>query len=88
MLEEFKGKVLPPNHPITSHIRRVTQSLLEANELGTLDAPDVRRPTGSEDVWSWGQQDQLPPEVGGPKQWHLFVVADDRVVNAMAAYGE
>ncbi|TBU26436.1 peptidase family M48-domain-containing protein [Dichomitus squalens] len=87
LLQEFKGKVLPPNHPITRHVRRVTQRILEANDLGTLDAPDVHRPKGADDVWSFDQQDQLPPEVGGPKQWHLFVVADDKVVNAMAAYG-
>ena len=41
LLQEFKGKVLPPNHPLTRHIRRVTTRILEASNLGTLEAPDV-----------------------------------------------
>ena len=91
MLNEFKGKVLPPNHPLTRHVRRVTSRILEASNLGTLDAPDVHRPHGAEELWGSGggaSSDELPPEVGGPKKWHLFVVNDERVVNAMAAYGK
>ncbi|KAI1789854.1 hypothetical protein LXA43DRAFT_1151231 [Ganoderma leucocontextum] len=87
MLQEFKGKVLPPNHPIARHVRRVTQRILEGSNLGTLDAPDVHRAKGLEDLWST-ERDELPPEDGGAKQWHLFVVADDSVINAMAAYGD
>lgn len=87
MLKEFRGKVLPPDHPITRHVRRVTQRLLEGSNLGTLDAPDIHRAKGAEDVWSFTERDGLPPEVGG-KEWHLFVVADDSNVNAMASYGE
>ena len=87
MLKEFRGKVLPPDHPITRHVRRVTQRLLEGSNLGTLDAPDIHHAKGSEDVWSFTERDGLPPEVGG-KEWHLFVVADDSNVNAMASYGE
>ncbi|PIL32539.1 hypothetical protein GSI_05242 [Ganoderma sinense ZZ0214-1] len=88
MLQEFQGKVLPPNHPITRHVRRVTQRILEGSNLGTLDAPDVQRAKGLEDLWSFTERDELPPEVGGAKQWHLFVVADDSTVNAMASYGD
>ncbi|TFK87113.1 hypothetical protein K466DRAFT_646059 [Polyporus arcularius HHB13444] len=88
LLQEFKGKVLPPNHPLTRHVRRVTTRILEASNLGTLDAPDVQRPKGTDEFWSFtGNPDELPPEVGGAKKWDLFVVNDDRVVNAMAAYG-
>ncbi|KAI0740130.1 peptidase family M48-domain-containing protein [Earliella scabrosa] len=88
LLQEFKGKVLPPNHPLTRHIRRVTTRILEASNLGTLEAPDVARPKGSEELWSFnGSPEEMPPEVGGSKKWHLFVVNDDSVVNAMASYG-
>ena len=88
LLQEFKGKVLPPNHPLTRHIRRVTTRILEASNLGTLEAPDVGRPKGSEELWSFnGSPEEMPPEVGGSKKWHLFVVNDDSVVNAMASYG-
>ncbi|RPD56868.1 hypothetical protein L227DRAFT_578532 [Lentinus tigrinus ALCF2SS1-6] len=90
LLQEFKGKILPPDHPLTRHIRRVTTRLLEASNLGTLDAPDVRRPKGTDELWSFnGNPDEIPPEVGGSaKKWHLFVVNDDRVVNAMATFGD
>ena len=89
MLQEFKGKVLPPNHPITKHVRRVTQRILEGSNLGTLDAPYVHRAKGTEDLCSFTERDELPTQVGeAKKQWHLFVVADDSVMNAMAAYGE
>ncbi|KAI0822120.1 peptidase family M48-domain-containing protein [Trametes gibbosa] len=88
LLQEFKGKILPPNHPLSRHIRRVVERILEANGLGTLKAPEVAgtqvRP--SADVWSAVDPDLIPPEVGG-KEWHLFVVNDDSVVNAMASFG-
>ena len=89
LMHQFKGRTLPPNHPLTRHIRRVATRILEASQLGTLDAPDVHKPQGAEDLWTFGggSPDQLPPEVGGPKQWHLFVVNDDSVVNAMVSDG-
>ncbi|KAI0631713.1 peptidase family M48-domain-containing protein [Trametes polyzona] len=88
LLHEFKGKVLPPNHPLTRHIRRVVERILEANGLGTLEAPEIHtRLKSRKDIWS-GEPD-LPPDVGGSnRQWHLFVVNDDRVVNAMASFGD
>lgn len=88
LMHEFKGKVLPPNHPLSRHIRRVVERILEANNLGTLKSPDATsRLLPSTDVWSMGEPDRIPPEVGG-KEWHLFVVNDDKVVNAMASFGE
>ncbi|KAH9850410.1 peptidase family M48-domain-containing protein [Lenzites betulinus] len=88
LMKEFKGKVLPPNHPLSRHIRRVVERILEANGLGTLQAPGVTdsqvRP--SAEVWSAVDPDRMPPESGG-KQWHLFVVNDDKMVNAMASFG-
>ncbi|KAI0665490.1 peptidase family M48-domain-containing protein [Trametes maxima] len=87
LLQEFKGKVLPPNHPLTKHIRRVVTRILDANNLGTLEAPEVNaRALPAKDVWSVGEPDRIPPEVGG-KEWHLFVVNDDSTVNAMASFG-
>ncbi|KAI0739501.1 peptidase family M48-domain-containing protein [Daedaleopsis nitida] len=88
LMSEFQGKVLPPNHPLSRHVRRVTTRILEASGLGVLDAPDVTRPKGTEELWSFnGAPEEMPPEVGGTKKWHLFVVNDDKVVNAMASYG-
>ncbi|CDO76585.1 hypothetical protein BN946_scf184950.g11 [Trametes cinnabarina] len=88
LLREFKGKVLPPNHPVARHIRRVVTRILEANGLGTLDAPDVHKRLMPLDGFvSPSDIERIPPEVGG-KEWHLFVVNDDRIVNAMASFGD
>ena len=40
LLSEFQGKILPPNHPLTKHIRRVVATILEANDLGKLQDHD------------------------------------------------
>ncbi|KAI0357145.1 hypothetical protein OH77DRAFT_1422673 [Trametes cingulata] len=88
LLQQFKGKVLPPHHPLTRHIRRVVTRILEANNLGTLEAPEVHsRLLPAADVWSASEVDRVRPEVGG-REWHLFVVNDDSVVNAMASFGD
>ncbi|KAI9059474.1 hypothetical protein FKP32DRAFT_1668676 [Trametes sanguinea] len=88
LLQQFKGKVLPPNHPLTRHIRRVVTRILEANGLGTLHAPEVHTRLHPHDgMVSIDEVERIPPEAGG-KEWHLFVVNDDRVVNAMASFGD
>ncbi|OSC97006.1 hypothetical protein PYCCODRAFT_1208541 [Trametes coccinea BRFM310] len=88
LLQEFKGKVLPPNHPLTRHIRRVVNQILEANQLGTLHTPEVHTRLRPHDgMVSIDGVERVPPEAGG-KEWHLFVVNDDHVVNAMASFGD
>ncbi|KAL1942267.1 hypothetical protein VTO73DRAFT_6331 [Trametes versicolor] len=89
LMQQFKGKVLPPNHPVTRHIRRVVERILEANNLGKLKpSGEQPRVLPSVDVWSAIGADDLPPDVGGNlKEWHLFVVNDDKMVNAMASFG-
>ena len=65
----------------------MTTRILEASQLGTLDAPDVHLPQGAEDLWTLSPGDGTSSDVGSAKKWHLFVVNDDSVVNAMAAFG-
>ncbi len=90
LLQQFKGKVLPPNHPLTRHIRRVVERILEANNLGILKPfGEQPRVLSSADVWSATGTDDLPPDVGGNlKEWHLFVVDDKSMINAMTSFGE
>ena len=38
-LEEFKGKIIPPTHPLAQQIAGVVSRLLEANSLGVLKPP-------------------------------------------------
>ena len=93
IIQEFGRKALPTNHPLTVHVRKVVNRLLEANNLGHLKSSGkpatVRTP---DDVWDpdvgfgSGRAEQIQPGVGG-HEWELMVVNDDKIVNAMAAYG-
>ncbi|TFY59203.1 hypothetical protein EVJ58_g5927 [Rhodofomes roseus] len=40
LVAEYGRKVLPPNHPLTRHVRRVVERILEASNLGTLTPPE------------------------------------------------
>ncbi|KAH9840613.1 peptidase family M48-domain-containing protein [Rhodofomes roseus] len=94
LVAEYGRKVLPPNHPLTRHVRRVVERILEASNLGTLTPPEPAHalPFGEPDGGLWhpapaGHKSGVPPTVGG-KQWNLMVVNDDREVNAAASFGD
>ncbi|KAH9931736.1 hypothetical protein B0H21DRAFT_781031 [Amylocystis lapponica] len=89
-LQEFKGRTLPENHPLTRHVRRVVNRILESNNLGVLrgSEPGLIPPASvTDDLWA----PQLPPEDvlpgAGGREWNLLVVNDDKVVNAAATFG-
>lgn len=98
LLREFNGRILPPNHRITREIERVVTRILDANNLGSLKntaapvgmvhTPDLERVLQpGEDMWSDGKRDgKVSPESGG-REWHLVVVDDPKIVNAMASFG-
>jgi hypothetical protein len=97
LAEEFQGRILPPQHPITRHVERVVNRILHANNLGSLAhaAHGSGRPVtpesifGADDPWASGGTDQgapLAPESGG-REWRLLVVNDEKMVNAMASFG-
>ncbi|EIN04507.1 hypothetical protein PUNSTDRAFT_122835 [Punctularia strigosozonata HHB-11173 SS5] len=46
LVQEFRGKILPPNHPLTLQIRKVVERILTANDLGHLKGsePSVTLP--------------------------------------------
>jgi metalloendopeptidase OMA1, mitochondrial len=89
--EEYRGKILPPNHLLTQHVRRVASRLLEANDLGSL-RPD----RGEEFVPDSGEESGLLHDQGGwqnagggkLREWTVFVVDEERIANAFAAYGK
>lgn len=90
LLNEFQGRILPPDHPVTRRVARVVSRILAANHLGALKATTA--PVGarvpSDDFWGSGVPNgaDLAPEVGG-REWHLMVVNDEKMVNAMASFG-
>ena len=92
LLHEFRGKVLPSNHPLTLAIRQVVTRILEASNLGSLKAEPafIQQPGASiEDFWHADVQAREEPVPGsGGREWRLMVVNDPKVVNAMASFGQ
>ncbi|KAK7696428.1 hypothetical protein QCA50_001085 [Cerrena zonata] len=92
LISEFEGRILPPNHPVTRHVRRVVTRILEANNLGTLksSAPRSQSVQVQQEIWGTdvelGRQEPVAPGAGG-REWELMVVNDDKMVNAGASYG-
>ncbi len=94
LLSEFKGKILPANHPLTRHVNRVVTRILDASNLGVLKSasPKPLQQTQAHDgTWDPdglenGRTEDVVPGAGG-RQWELIVVNDDTVVNAAATYG-
>lgn len=92
LLQEFRGKILPPNHSLTQAVRVVVTRILEASNLGPLKAePTFIQQTGTsiEDLWHADVQNREEPVPGsGSREWRLVVVDDPKVVNAMASFGQ
>ncbi|KAG1750622.1 peptidase family M48-domain-containing protein [Suillus paluster] len=95
LLAEFRGKILPSNHPVTRHVQGVVTRILESSDLGHLRSSEPRRSLveaidnfWSEDPFTAGRPsgESSTPESGG-KEWNLLVVNDPSVVNAMATFG-
>ena len=92
LLQEFRGKILPPNHPLTQVVRGVVTRILEASNLGSLKTePTFIQQIGTsiEDLWHADVQNRDEPVPGsGGREWRLMVVDDPKVVNAMASFGQ
>ncbi|KAJ7126345.1 peptidase family M48-domain-containing protein [Mycena epipterygia] len=87
-LQEFRGRILPSDHPITQEVRRITRRILTASNLGQLEG-DLPQ---EENVWS--ELSGLPaaeipqsPTMHPDKKWTVLVVNDRKLVNAFAAPG-
>ena len=92
LVEEFRGKILPPNHPLTHAVRNVVTRILEASNLGSLKSESAfvqQAGTPSEESWPADAQNMEGPVPGsGGNEWRLMVVSDPKVVNAMASFGQ
>ncbi|KAH9938786.1 peptidase family M48-domain-containing protein [Epithele typhae] len=88
--DEFHDKALPPNHPVTRHVRRVASQILEGSGLGQLDVAEPgeagQTPRGA---WSadGGALDEVPQDAEGTPKWRLYVVDAPGIPNAMVTYG-
>ncbi|KZV73401.1 hypothetical protein PENSPDRAFT_682882 [Peniophora sp. CONT] len=97
MMNEYRGKILPPNHPLARRVHAVASRILEANNLGTLHAVGANESMSTRSIMFGRQRDaeawdvpSSPDNVKGGlahKEWHLIVVNDPKMVNAAAAPG-
>ncbi|VDC06658.1 unnamed protein product [Peniophora sp. CBMAI 1063] len=98
MVNEYRGKILPPNHPLVRRVHAVASRILEANNLGTLHAVGADESMSMKSILfgrkrdaseGWDAPASSDNVKGGlaHKEWHLIVVNDPKMVNAAAAPG-
>lgn len=80
ILHDYEGAILPPQHPLTRHVRRIVQRILDANDLGKLE--DASGTSGLRD------DPRQRAAVADGKRWTLTVVNDPKMVNAAAMFSE
>ncbi|KAJ7126342.1 peptidase family M48-domain-containing protein [Mycena epipterygia] len=87
-LQDFRGRILPFDHPITLQVRRITRRILTASNLGHLEGD---RPQRQQRGWSTpaGLSAEIPqsPTMNVSKEWVVLVINDRRFINAFAAPG-
>ncbi|KIK68794.1 hypothetical protein GYMLUDRAFT_153513 [Collybiopsis luxurians FD-317 M1] len=97
-LAEFKGRILPGDHPLTMHVKKVVQSVLDASQLGVVQgytqpqmmsrydfASDVDSDGGSS---SSSSAKSAHSAIASPnKEWNVLVVDERKIVNAAATPG-
>ncbi|ESK88758.1 peptidase m48 family protein [Moniliophthora roreri MCA 2997] len=87
--QEFRGKIVPPDHPVSKHVRRVVTQILSASNLGVVKGlvPVVHSPF--DDTWDPDASSDFSrsdPALGGQREWDVIVV-NDKIVNAAATPG-
>jgi hypothetical protein len=93
-LNEYRDIMLPPNHMLSRHVRRVVSRILAASNLGVIRGGDlsssytsgIARAVGAD---GWDPDAELG--VGAQKQereWDIMVVNDPKMVNAQAVPGD
>jgi len=79
VMDEYQGRLLPQEHPLTKHVKRVARRIITANELGRLAGePKIHLP----DTW-----DPLHTDGKRDREWVVLVVNYKTFVNAFAAPG-
>ncbi|KAF9444437.1 hypothetical protein P691DRAFT_677598 [Macrolepiota fuliginosa MF-IS2] len=87
------GKTLPPEHPLSIHVRRVASRILKHSNLGYVrgETRTIPEPSIGFDNEVWTPSDDYGASVrntyGPEKEWDVIVVNDNKVINAMASPG-
>ena len=102
-LEEYKDRILPPDHPLTRQVSTIVNTILQANHLGSVASTAPQNyfaKTGDDDVWDPDmkrmeeesiKEDSASLSLDGRdamRQWNLIVVDDMNTVNAAAGYSQ
>ncbi|KAJ7143141.1 peptidase family M48-domain-containing protein [Mycena crocata] len=82
-LQEYRGRILPLDHPLTQQVRRITRRIITSSNLGHLkgDLPPMI------DMWSAGAEVPRPATTNPDKEWVVLVINDRNFVNAFALPG-
>ena len=100
MVQELRHATLPPDHPLSRHVRRVVTQILHASNLGCIrgeQKPSLPSPFGlsvDPEGNTWNPDTDVgaarnPGASYGPtKEWDVIVVNDMKMINAMANPGK
>ncbi|KAF5386543.1 hypothetical protein D9757_005885 [Collybiopsis confluens] len=101
-LAEFKGRILPGDHPLARHVKKVVQNVLDASQLGVVR--DYTQPrmmsrddfSGDADGDGWSSSSSSSSStshsahsaiVSPNKEWTVIVVNEKSIINAAATPG-
>ena len=88
----FRDQILPPNHPASIYVKRVTARILKHSNLGHIRGETRSLDTDESSFGSnWTPEDTYATttrETHGPeKEWDIVMVHDMEIVNASASPG-
>jgi metalloendopeptidase OMA1, mitochondrial len=83
VLNEYQGKILPQNHPLSIHVRKVARKIITASDLGYVKGDDEPSFGMHDNPFSAPSHSSMSPQ----KEWNVIVVNDKTFVNAFASPG-
>jgi len=91
-MQQFGGKVLPPNHPVSRRVREVATRIIEMNGLGKMKSGQILSAIEG-GVGSWGFGPDATANVYSAEtptadtEWEVYVVDDPKTKNAFVIPG-
>ncbi|EJD00582.1 uncharacterized protein FOMMEDRAFT_169974 [Fomitiporia mediterranea MF3/22] len=81
LVSQYKDDILPDDHPLTLHVCRIVNTILEANDLGTVMSANGNstHPSSSQSINGRGSYKD--------RQWRLAVISNNHIANSTASTG-
>jgi metalloendopeptidase OMA1, mitochondrial len=90
-IEEYRDTMLPVNHMLSRHVRRVVSRILASSNLGVVRGGDTTLPYGvGGGEEGWDPDAELKPGMEKPeeeREWDVIVVNDPKMINAQVMPG-